>query len=339
MGIFYGDTEANNFWLGANQVESVYVGDELVWSNIVSMFIQHLSNSKTYALTNTVSRINPDGTMLANVLNVGTARVKASGAAIGSVMVTYGGSDGAYYFPTLYNVVTRTGQAGTLLGSETAIDAYYPSELAVGLDGIGLYTYRSDLLRLDSMGTKLSFSAVLPTNYGRSAGASLKSASMALYFGYVNTLSGYGRETNKVTRRNNSGAIIGAETTAGTIREYAGGASANDNTQDFAIIWGGSNEIDYNNISRYRTLTKINSNGAQVGSEVNHNTVNGITSTAYRFVIPGGPCGLNAMFVGGTSPNEDETGIHRYNSSLASVGYTVFLNIEDAANFASDGWI
>ena len=145
--------------------------------------------------------------------------------------------------------------------------------------------------------------------------------------GMFYTGSVYPTYSNRVTRINASGVLIGSETNVGTARHLSAGAGLGTT----GVFYGGLSAL--NKVSTiYNRVTRINASGVLIGSETNVGTA--------RVGLAGAGLGTTGVFYGGTTNptmynrvtrinvsgvligSETNVGTARYNSAGVGLGTT-----------------
>ena len=255
---------ANAFMFNGVDITQVFFNNASVWLQILGATTGVFYSGATTAVTNIVTRINNSGTLIGSETNVGTARISAAGAGLGTTGVFYGGVNANTY----YNRVTRINNSGTLIGAETNVGTARAYSAGVGLGTTGVF-YAGYTSAAYNRVTRINNSGVLigaETNVGTAryhlAGAGL--GTTGVFYGGGGYLTYY----NRVTRINNSGTLIGAETNVGTARVYIAGTGIGTT----GVFYGGMSAI--NKVTTiYNRVTRINASGVLIGSETNVGTV------------------------------------------------------------------
>jgi len=178
-------------------------------------------------VNNSTTRINACGGQVGSCASVGTARSKTAGAPVGSNGLFYSGYSGTAF----NNIVTRINACGALVGSETNAgnNCRYTCGLGgakVGSNGLffaGDFAASGNLVtRINACGTLVGSETYVGTSRAGLGGHQV--GSNGLFFGGTAVCGRKAADTNKVTRINACGALVGSETTAGTARHYLAGA-------------------------------------------------------------------------------------------------------------------
>ena len=267
-GDFTSNSLSGSFTITNNQGSFVLAASaDLVTEGPESFVVQIRSVSISGEVLGTSGSVNindisgPTGMFFGGQISGGTGatrrltRINVNGAMIGSEIVTTSISSADN------NASNSVGVCGAKLGS-----------------GAGFFNQSLGRI-LNASGTTIAQSTSTFFSYTNAAGVPIGGYALT-YAGSQNDLI-----TNSVFRTNTSLSRVGSETQVGTRRySVAGGLAVNN-----AIFVGG---ID-SNYSAVRTLTRINSSGAIVGSESTNVAV-------LRYGAAGANIGSNAVFWGGT---------------------------------------
>lgn len=210
------------------------------------------------------------------------------------------------------NTMTRINACGAIIGTQTAVG-----------------TARAQLAGASASGTAVYFGGIMPgccccvvTNIvtrsnisGVIVGSETAIAGQARYqnagapvgsnhISYAGAPTGY---DNSVIRINNSGALVGSVTTAGTARGYTMPAPVGVNGMYYGSNYTASN-----------TVTRINACGALVGAQTAVGTARGEGG--------GAKVGVNGVFYGGANSQTQSALVTRINACGALVGSQTTVN-------------
>jgi hypothetical protein len=231
---------------------------------------------------------------------------KSAGPTIG---LFYGGFQACV---GISNTATRINACGALIGSQTTVGTARGllAGAKVGNNGLfysgynSCYVASNTVTRINACGALAGFETTVGViRRNNLAGATVGSNGL-FYAGYYSSCCG-GGPNNFVTRINACGALVGSQTSAGSVKACLAGATVGSN----GLFYGGYSFVCF---CATNIVTRINACGALVGSE----TTAGTTKCA----LAGATVGSNGLFYGGQFCYYPINTVARINACGALVG-------------------
>lgn len=231
-----------------------------------------------FGATNTVTRINTDGTLIGSETNAGTNRISGkSGAGINSTGLFYSGLDSnAFPVPTL---LTRINSSGALMGNETNVGAGMDSlhgasaheSTAMFIGNRSPQIYQVDnvnkLLRINESGSQIGSEVFVGKGRGPYSASGARADNVMLVYGgywYTNAnTSSRTTSTNFVERYDYNGTLL-STTSSGLQREFCVGFDIDN----LAFFYGGSYRATSGSSNVLSNqVQRFNSSGTSLGTE------------------------------------------------------------------------
>ena len=290
---FYGESAVTNYSYG------------VIWGGV-----------NGYEQTNAIDRINESGSKVGTSSTLGTARSLSAGGNAGAYAIYYGGNSST----TMHSHITRINNSGTLVGSETnaSTSRYESSGAAAGSYFLVIHGNTSTdsatapmsyQIRITDSGSVYSTDTSVSTAQKRKAGCSVENRAAGFFWGGLASSWDTHTVSNRLSRINGNGSLVGSESTYGSSGYNAGGAACGGTGQEGTTPT--YCKCIPNNSGSSNNITRFNSSGTSLS--------NGTVGAVMKGTL-GCRAGSTGLYYGGATGYTTSDNLDRIDGNGSQVG-------------------